>query len=254
MTEDKGMKNFIYFILCIVLVTLAGCSTVDYCVVNPDIKANDVKKVAVFPFALAVDDYAALRVSGAREGAGSLVSSVFVKEFVRKTRYEIISPAEVCKKLSLDKDKLDWFYKSFLGNPYDRGAITPERLKELAAQLDAEAVLAGEITDFGRYQQDGILWTGVGLRIIMVDITRAQIMWEARDKIALVSTITHAHSTLEADVASYPVVIGAVDKEPKYNTGQGYFYGRTGDFPYHIDYKNSTQKLCRKIISTLPPY
>lgn len=248
------MKNFMYVILCGVLLLCVSCATVDYFVVNPDANVAGARKVAVFPFDVSIDDYAALRVSVAREKASPVVTSAFVKELCRKTRYEIISPEKIDAELSLDKAKLGWIYKNFLGNVYDRVGFTPARLKELGSSLGAEALLVGEVTDFGRYQQDGALWTGVGLRIKMVDAKSGELLWEARDTIKQVSTTTHAHSTLEANSATYPVVSGAVDKEPKYNTGQGYFYGLSGDFPYHTDYKSVTQKLCRKIISTLPRY
>ena len=248
------MRNFICISLCLVVAMLAGCATVDYSFVNPNVKVAAPRKVAVFPFDSSIDDYAALRVSVAREGASSLVTTSFVKELCRKTRYEIISPVEVSNKLSLDKDKLDWINKSIFGDVYERRVLTAERLSELGSQLNIDAILVGKITDFGRYQQDGALWTGVGLSIKMIDVKSGELLWEARDKIKEVSTITHGHSTLEANSAQYPLVTGGVDKEPKYKTGQGYFYGSSGKFPYHIDYKDSTLRLCRNIISTLPRY
>jgi len=248
------MKSLICVVLCGALLSLVSCATVDYSVVNPDARVASAKKVAVFPFIVAVDDYAALRVSGAREGASSLVSSIFVKELARKTRYEIISPEKVDMTLSLDKNKMTWIDKGFFGDVYEKRVLNRERLSELGSQLNVDAILVGKITDFGRYQQDGTLWTGVGLTIKMVDVKSGELLWAARDKITQVSTTTHAHSTLEANAASYPIVTGGVDKEPKYRTGQGYFYGKPGDFPYHIDYKKPALKVCRNIIATLPRY
>ena len=248
------MKNFVYVGLCLVLLSFVSCATVDYSVVNPDANVASARKVAIFPFIVEVNDYAAFRVSGAREEASSLVTSIFVKELARKTRYEIISPEKVDITLSIDKAKMDWVNTGFFGDVYEKRVLTPERLRELGSQLNADAILVGKITDFARYQQDGALWTGVGLTIKMVDVKNGELLWEARDKITQVSTTTHAHSTLEANSAKYPIVAGGVDKEPKYRTGQGFFYGRPGDFPYHIDYKVSALKVCKNIISTLPRY
>lgn len=248
------MRNFIYVGLGVALVMLASCATVDYSFVNPNAKVASEKKVAVFPFAVSLEDYAMLRVSKAGEEASSLVNQIFLKELCRRANYKIISPVEVSGILSLDEEKMDWVCKSFLGDIYQRSALTASRLRELGSQLDAAVILVGKVTDFGRYQQNGALWTSVGLAVKMVDVESGEILWEARDKVRSVSTITHGYSTLEENVAIYPVVTGAVDKEPKYKTGQGYFYGLSGDFPYHIEYKNAAFRLCRNIISTLPRY
>lgn len=246
------MKSLIY-ILCVTSIFLTGCATVDYSFVNPDARVGSEKKVAVFPFAVSIDDYAALRVSK-EEDATTLVNSIFVRELIRRTKYEIISPEEVNQILSIDKDKMSWICKSFFGDVYEKSALTSQRLHELGAALNAEAILVGKVTDFGLYQQDGVLWTGVGLQVKMVDVKTGEILWEARDKIKDVSTTTHSYSTLESKTAAYPIVSGGTAKEPKYKTGQGYFYGLSRQFPYHTDYKNTTLKLCRNIISTLPRY
>jgi len=248
------MKNFVYVGLCLVLLSFVSCATVDYSVVNPDANVASARKVAVFPFIVEVNDYAAFRVSGAREEASSLVTSIFVKELARKTRYEIISPEKADIILSIDKPKMDWINKGFFGDVYEKRVLTTERLRALGSQLNADAILVGKITEFARFQQNGSRWTGVGLEIKMVDVKSGELLWEARDKIKQVSTITHGNTSLEANMASYPVVAGGVDKEPKYRTGQGYCYAKPGDFPYHISYKKPTQKVCRNIISTLPRY
>ena len=248
------MKKFVYVGLCLVLLSLISCATVDYSFVNPDARVAGAKKVAVFPFITAVDDYAAFRVSGAREKAASLVTEAFIAQLARKSNYEIISPGEVDAKLSFDEKKMDWIDKSFLGDVLERAALTPERLNELGSQVNADAILVGKITSFGRFQQNNHLWTGVGLTIKMVDVKSGQVLWEARDTIKQVSTTTHGYTKLEANMAKYPIVAGGVDKEPKYITGQGYLYGLPGDFPYHVDYKKVAQKVCRNIISTLPRY
>ena len=156
--------------------------------------------------------------------------------------------------LSLDQDKLEWVYKSFLGDVYERGTLTPTRLRELNSKLGAEAILVGKVTDLSHYQEDGSLWTGAGLTIKMIDARSGEVLWEARDKIKDVATTTHGYSTLEGKVASYPIVSGGTAREPKYKTGQGYFYGKAGEFPYHSDYQRVTLKLCRNIIATLPRY
>ena len=249
------MRHFSCVSLAIVFLMLVGCATVDYSFVNPTAKVGAARKVAVFPFMASLDSYAALRVSGVSgDKAASLVNQIFVKELYRRTRYEIIAPVKVAESLSLDKDKMEWVYQSFLGNIYERGGLTPARLAELSSQLGAEAILVGKVTDLGRYQQDGVLWTGVGLTVKMIDLKTGEVLWEVRDRVKDVSTITHSYSALEGKAASYPIVSGGTAKEPKYKTGQGYFYGKAGEFPYHDSYETASLTLCRNIISTLPRY
>lgn len=245
------MRNLI--LMCGIFI-LAGCATVDYSFVNPDANVAGIKNVAIFPFILDLDEYAALRISKARERAADLVSQIFIKELIKHTKYEIVYPEQVSKILSLDKEEMNWIYKSFLGDIHERKALTSKRLNELGSKLGVQAILVGKVTDFGRYQQDGVLWTGVGLSIKMVDTKTGEVLWEARDRIKDIATTTHSYSTLASKTASYPIISGGVDKEPKYKTGQGYLYGRSGEFPYHTDYKASTLKLCRNIIATLPRY
>jgi PBP1b-binding outer membrane lipoprotein LpoB len=251
------MRNF-YFrssLLVIAFMLLSGCATIDYSFVNPGAKVAAAKKVAIFPFAAAVDPYASWRISSVpAEEAVSMVNDIFIREFSRRTRYEIIPPVKVTESLALDKEKLEWVNRSFLGDIYERSSLSFDRLKKLGSQLGVEAILVGKVTDFGHYQNNGSLWTGVGLNLKMVDVNTGEILWEARDKIKDTSITTHSFSAIESKVASYPIVSGGTAKEPKYKTGQGYFYGKSGEFPYHISYEKSTQKLCRNIISTLPRY
>lgn len=247
------MRHFGYLSLAVILLMVAGCATVDYSFVNPEAKVGSARKVAVFPFVAAIDNYASLRVSKlSGDAAATLVNQIFIKELCRQSRYDIIPPEKVMEILSLNQDKLEWVYKSFLGDVYERGTLTPERLRELGPKLGAEAILVGKVTDLSHYQEDGSLWTGAGLTIKMIDVRSGEVLWEARDKIKDVATTTHSYSALEGKVASYPIVSTGPVKAP--NIGQGYFYGKAGEFPVHPDYQRVTLKLCRNIISTLPRY
>lgn len=246
------MKNFICIGICAVLMSVIGCATVEYSFVNPDAKVGAERKVAIFPFEVAIEEPSGLRVGTSSEEA-AIVQGIFLKELILRTRYEIISPAEVSKNLSMDEEKTKWISMAFLGDVIERGALTPERLRELGSQLNADAIIAGRVTDFSCYQQDGSLWTTVGFKVKMVDVKTGEILWEARDTIRDVSTTTHNFTKIETKTASYPIVAGGVDREPKYKTGQGYFYA-SGDLPYHTAYEDTALKICRKIVATLPRY
>jgi hypothetical protein len=135
---------------------LCGCAAGAKLYVNPQADLSAYRRVAILPFDnLTPDRFAADRVTRA-----------MMTEMIAAGAWQLIEPAEVWAKLG-----------EIGGHPGRDGVIPPEKLRQAAAQLEAQAILRGAVTEYQVQRTSGGDLPVVGFDVEMVDAPSGNVIW-----------------------------------------------------------------------------
>jgi len=135
---------------------LGGCAAGSQLYVNPQADLTAYTKVALLPFTnLTSDRFASERVSRA-----------LMTELIGTGRYTLIEPAEFWSTLV-----------AIGGEPGSDGVIKPEKLKEAAEKLGAQALIRGAVSEYQVQRLNGADVPVVGFDVEMLDAPSGAIVW-----------------------------------------------------------------------------
>ncbi len=145
-------------LLGLLLWVAASCAPPPRVYVNPQADMNFYRKVAVLPF-----------TNLSQQGfAGERVTRAFITELIIADRYQVVEPGEF--RAALERVG---------GEPNVEGHFDPEKLKEVAAKLEAAGIIRGAVSEYQvqRIGQDD--FPVISFDVELLDAATSNVVWRA---------------------------------------------------------------------------
>jgi hypothetical protein len=143
-------------LLALALLAAGGCGGGGRLYVNPQADLTVYQKVAMLPFTNLTSD----------RFAGERVSRALMTELISASHYRLIEPAEFWSTLV-----------ALGGEPGTDGVIKPEKLKETAEKLGAQALIRGAVTEYQVQHVNNGDVPVVGFDVEMIDAPTGNVVW-----------------------------------------------------------------------------
>jgi len=135
---------------------LSGCSG-PRTYIHPEADVSYIKTVAVVPFASSSGDRL----------AGDKVRDLIINELLMANKFDVVEPGEVNRAL----------LELGMGKKGMNGGVDLPSLKKLGVSLKAQAVIIGDVREYGMVRTAADSYPVVGITVRLVDIETGKIAW-----------------------------------------------------------------------------
>jgi len=156
----------------IFLISLSGCSGLDFSHVGPDAENFHPKRIAVLP-----------ETVGMHESARGIVNIAVSKVLAKKGWYEGVVNGETIKTKTMTSPELEKEIALFVAQVHSQGVSDPDRAAKLAEVLHADDFFLTDVTAWEYSREAGGKICRVGLAVKLIDAANGAVIWKAKHEL-----------------------------------------------------------------------